>query len=77
MLIEKPTNPIAFIIDYLIKTYPDQAKLASGLHGIGSASKNDLLNIEPPSPQQQMWVSTFLSKHNSIALFTSCLQFIP
>jgi len=28
LLIEKPTNPIAFIIEYLYKQYPDQAKIA-------------------------------------------------
>lgn len=26
LLIEKPSNPIGFIIDYLVKQYPDQAK---------------------------------------------------
>jgi len=30
LLIEKPANPIAFIIEYLHKTYPDQAKAALG-----------------------------------------------
>ena len=28
MLIEKPSNPIAFMIEYLVKNYPDQAKVA-------------------------------------------------
>lgn len=28
LLIEKPSNPIAFIIEYLYKQYPDQAKVA-------------------------------------------------
>jgi hypothetical protein len=28
LLIEKPSNPIAFIIEYLYKQYPDQAKPA-------------------------------------------------
>lgn len=28
LLIEKPANPIAFIIEYLYKQYPDQAKIA-------------------------------------------------
>jgi len=28
LLIEKPANPIAFIIEYLYKQYPDQAKVA-------------------------------------------------
>ena len=28
LLIEKPANPIAFIIEYLKKQYPDQAKVA-------------------------------------------------
>lgn len=31
LLIEKPTNPIAFIIEYLYKQYPDQAKIALDL----------------------------------------------
>jgi hypothetical protein len=28
LLIEKPSNPIAFIIEYLHKQYPEQAKPA-------------------------------------------------
>ena len=28
LLIEKPANPIAFMIEYLYKQYPDQAKEA-------------------------------------------------
>jgi hypothetical protein len=28
LLIEKPANPIAFIIEYLHKQFPDQAKAA-------------------------------------------------
>ena len=28
LLIEKPSNPIAFIIEYLHKQYPEQAKVA-------------------------------------------------
>jgi cAMP-dependent protein kinase regulator len=28
LLIEKPANPIAFIIEYLYKQYPDKAKVA-------------------------------------------------
>ena len=28
LLIEKPANPIAFMIEYLYKQYPDQAKAA-------------------------------------------------
>jgi hypothetical protein len=27
-LIEKPANPIAFMIEYLYKLYPEQAKVA-------------------------------------------------
>ena len=30
LLIEKPHNPIAFMIEYLFKTYPDQAQVALG-----------------------------------------------
>ena len=33
LLIEKPANPIAFMIEYLHKQYPDQAKLALPLGG--------------------------------------------
>lgn len=28
LLIEKPENPIGFIVEYLQKTYPDQATVA-------------------------------------------------
>ena len=28
LLIEKPANPIAFIVEYLYKQYPDKAKVA-------------------------------------------------
>lgn len=28
LLIEKPANPIAFMIEYLYKQYPEQAKVA-------------------------------------------------
>lgn len=38
LLIEKPANPIAFIIEYLFKQYPDQAKVAlDGLLPSGGA----------------------------------------
>ena len=33
LLIEKPSNPIAFVIEYLNKQYPDQAKEAMGFGG--------------------------------------------
>ena len=37
LLIEKPANPIAFIIEYLNKQYPDQAKEAmGGTGGVGA-----------------------------------------
>ena len=36
LLIEKPGNPIAFIIEYLNKQYPDQAKEAMGVVGAGA-----------------------------------------
>lgn len=36
LLIEKPANPIAFIIEYLHKQFPDQAKAA----GVGSSSSH-------------------------------------
>ena len=32
LLIEKPANPVAFMIEYLFKQFPDQAKAA----GIGA-----------------------------------------
>lgn len=42
LLIEKPTNPIAFIIEYLYKQYPDQAKVAlEGLAGAGVSSSTE------------------------------------
>jgi cAMP-dependent protein kinase regulator len=34
LLIEKPANPVAFMIEYLFKQFPDQAKAA----GIGGPS---------------------------------------
>ena len=33
LLIEKPANPIAFMIEYLHKQYPDQAKMALPIAG--------------------------------------------
>lgn len=42
LLIEKPANPIAFIIEYLNKQYPDQAKEAmGGTGGVGAGSGGD------------------------------------
>ena len=39
LLIEKPANPIAFIIEYLYKQYPDQAKVAiDGLASPGAGA---------------------------------------
>ena len=32
LLIEKPANPVAFMIEYLFKQFPDQAK-AAGIGG--------------------------------------------
>jgi len=29
LLIEKPDNPISFIVEYLQKTYPDQAQVST------------------------------------------------
>jgi len=41
LLIEKPANPIAFIIEYLYKQYPDQAKVAiDGLASPGAGAGN-------------------------------------
>lgn len=43
LLIEKPANPIAFIIEYLKKQYPDQAKVAfeGSLSAASAESKHD------------------------------------
>jgi cAMP-dependent protein kinase regulator len=38
LLIEKPTNPIAYIIEYLHKQFPDQAKPAIDALGGGKGS---------------------------------------
>ena len=38
LLIEKPANPIAFMIEYLHKQYPDQAKLAAVPGGVAAAA---------------------------------------
>jgi hypothetical protein len=38
LLIEKPANPIAFMIEYLYKQYPDQAKVA--LENLSPSSTN-------------------------------------
>jgi len=40
LLIEKPGNPIAFIIEYLYKQYPDQARVA--LEGLTGSTANAL-----------------------------------
>jgi len=40
-LIEKPANPIAFMIEYLYKQYPDQAKIAIDTLSGGNESKSD------------------------------------
>ena len=56
LLIEKPANPIAFIIEYLYKQYPDQAKVAienlSGVSGVGSSdAKAESKSVAPaPTP---------------------------
>jgi len=56
LLIEKPANPIAFIIEYLYKQYPDQAKVAienlSGVSGGGSSdAKAESKSVAPaPTP---------------------------
>jgi cAMP-dependent protein kinase regulator len=58
LLIEKPTNPIAFIIEYLYKQYPDQAKVAlealapSAAAGATSASSkvNAVADAKPAAP---------------------------
>lgn len=39
LLIEKPANPIAFIIEYLYKQYPDQAKIALDTLSGGAAAE--------------------------------------
>lgn len=52
LLIEKPANPIAFIIEYLYKQYPDQAKIAiENLGGGGSGAKAEAKSVAPaPTP---------------------------
>lgn len=40
LLIEKPANPIAFMIEYLHKQYPDQAKLAAVPGGVAAPAAN-------------------------------------
>jgi hypothetical protein len=39
LLIEKPANPIAFMIEYLYKQYPEQAKAALDTLYPGGASE--------------------------------------
>ncbi len=36
LLIEKPANPIAFMIEYLYKQFPDQAKVALDAMGVST-----------------------------------------
>ena len=43
LLIEKPSNPIAFIIEYLHKQYPEQAKVA--IEGIAGPRITRLVDI--------------------------------
>lgn len=46
LLIEKPANPIAFIIEYLKKQYPDQAKVA--FEGSAAAESKDATPAAAP-----------------------------
>jgi hypothetical protein len=47
LLIEKPANPIAFIIEYLRRQYPDQARPAF----------EGLVAVAAPAPQQPQTTS--------------------
>lgn len=48
LLIEKPANPIAFIIEYLYKQYPDQAKAAlDSLAGGNAAAPTAAAEVAP------------------------------
>jgi len=47
LLIEKPANPIAFIIEYLYKQFPDQAKVA--LDGLAAAAGGSEAKSAPKS----------------------------
>eukprot|EP00286_Rhodomonas_abbreviata_P027684 CAMPEP_0181297458 /NCGR_PEP_ID=MMETSP1101-20121128/5248_1 /TAXON_ID=46948 /ORGANISM="Rhodomonas abbreviata, Strain Caron Lab Isolate" /LENGTH=411 /DNA_ID=CAMNT_0023402391 /DNA_START=102 /DNA_END=1337 /DNA_ORIENTATION=- len=58
LLIEKPANPIAFMIEYLYKQYPDQAK--SALENLspssGESKANDVQEAAPatnPAPKEE------------------------
>jgi hypothetical protein len=46
LLIEKPENPIAFMIEYLHKQYPEEAKAALGMLGKGSKGMLSTLEIK-------------------------------
>jgi len=48
LLIEKPANPIAFMIEYLHKQYPDQAKLAA-VPGLAPAASVAPTIAKPPA----------------------------
>lgn len=48
LLIEKPANPIAFMIEYLYKQYPDQAKLALENINPSSAAPSQYVRSIPP-----------------------------
>lgn len=48
LLIEKPANPIAFMIEYLHKQYPDQAKLAA-VPGLAPAASAAPTIAKPPA----------------------------
>jgi cAMP-dependent protein kinase regulator len=50
LLIEKPANPIAFIIEYLRRQYPDQARPAfEGLVAAAAAASSAALSPQPHS----------------------------
>lgn len=52
LLIEKPANPVAFMIEYLYKQFPDQARQATPLGG-GGASGNANANANATAPKSE------------------------
>ena len=44
LLIEKPANPVAFMIEYLYKQFPDQAK-AAGVGPAADASASQYVSV--------------------------------
>lgn len=64
LLIEKPTNPIAFIIEYLYKQYPDQAKAALDTLYPGGGGGPAPFPIAAPSASSTAPAATAANKDN-------------